>query len=323
MSRPTTLILTAIAFTVTIAPVTAADSGSPADAALPAYATVNGLNGTLTAIGSDTLDILMTGWKDRFSTLYSNVNMQGTYKGSNTAPPALVEGTAQLGPMSREMKKEEEDAFVAKFGYKPTKIAVAIDALAIFVHKDNPLTSLTMREADGIFSSTFKAGGSDISDWGKLAQTAAWAGSPISVYTRDSGSGTYVYFKEHVLMKGDFKPSAKQQPGSAGVVQAVASDKFAIGFSGIGYVNSGVKVLTLDNGKGPVAGTLDNCLNRSYPLARLLYVYVNKAPGKPLDPLAKEYLTFALSKEGQTVVGGNGYYPLSATLAAIQRKLLD
>ena len=283
------------------------------DPKIPAYTNVEGVSGNLTSIGSDTLNNLMTFWTEGFQSIYPNINPMVEAKGSTTAPPALIEGTAQLGPMSREMKKDEIDAFEKKFGYKPTQVKVCIDALAVFVHKDNPITGLTMVQVDGLFSSTFKQGGKDITSWGSLGLTGAWASKPVSLYGRNSASGTYGYFKEVALKKGDYKTSVKEQVGSAGVAGGVGSDLASVGYSGHGYLTVGVKALPL--GETPdklVEGSYANCLNGTYPLSRFLYVYVNKAPGQPLEKLTLEFLKFVLSKEGQDIVVKDGYYPLPA-----------
>lgn len=286
------------------------------DAAMPAYVNVEGVSGNINSIGSDTLNNLMTYWAEGFVTIYPNVVPQIEGKGSTTAPPALIEGTAQLGPMSREMKKDEIDAFEIKYGYKPTQVKVAIDALAVFVNKDNPITGLTLAQVDGIFSSTFKMGGKDLTTWGDLGLTGAWASRPISLYGRNSASGTYGYFKEVALKKGDYKSSVKEQPGSSGVVQGVTTDLGAVGYSGHGYLTAGVKAVPV----GPTAdklvdGSYENCLNNTYPYTRFLFVYVNKAPGKPLDTLTLEFLKFVLSKEGQEVVVKDHFYPLTPAMS--------
>jgi phosphate transport system substrate-binding protein len=285
------------------------------DEALPVYQTASGVSGNLNSIGSDTLNNLMTFWAEGFQTMYPNVNIQIEGKGSSTAPPSLIAGTAQLGPMSRQMKPTELDEFEKKFGYKPTEIKVAIDALAVFVHKDNPIKGLTLQQVDSIFSSTFKRGGKSISDWGDVAP--AWKGKAISIFGRNSASGTYGFFKEHTLSKGDFKATVKEQPGSSGVVQGVSTDLYSVGYSGIGYLTSGVRAVPL----GEKADTLyeanyDNCLNGKYPLARFLYVYVNKKPGVPLDTLTLELIKFVVSKAGQETVVKDGYFPLPAAIAA-------
>jgi phosphate transport system substrate-binding protein len=281
------------------------------DAAIPAYQKTSGVTGNLNSIGSDTLNYLMTLWAEGFKAAYPNVNVQIEGKGSSTAPPALIEGTAQLGPMSREMKAAEIDAFEKKFGYKPTAFKVAIDSLAVFVHKDNPIKGLSMQQVDGIFSGTLKRGGKSAEKWGDLGLTGEWATKPLSLYGRNSASGTYGYFKEHALDKGDFKTGVKEQPGSSAVVQGVASDLGGVGYSGIGYKTASVKAVPLsDKGDKFVEPSYENCLSGDYPMARFLVIYVNKKPGAPLDKLTSEFLKFVQSKEGQEVVIKDGYFPL-------------
>jgi phosphate transport system substrate-binding protein len=284
------------------------------DASIPAYKRVSGISGNLNSIGSDTLNNLMTYWAEGYRKSYPNVNIQMEGKGSSTAPPALIEGTAQLGPMSREMKGAEVDRFEAKYGYKPTRIRVALDGIAVYVNKDNPIQKLTFKQLDAVFSSTRKRGGKDIRTWGDLGLTGAWASKPISLFGRNSASGTYGYFKEHALENGDYKNSVKEQPGSSSVVQGVAEDRYAIGYSGVGYTTSGVKTVPLSaKDDGPSFGeSYENVLAGKYPLSRYLNVYVNKAPGRPLDPLVKEFLLFVLSKDGQEIVVKDGFFPLTA-----------
>jgi phosphate transport system substrate-binding protein len=289
------------------------------DPKLTTYKKVSGVSGNLNSIGSDTLNNLMTYWVEGFNKQYPNVKIQVEGKGSTTAPPALIESTSQLGPMSREMKNEEMDKFEKKFGYKPTKVAVAIDSLAVFVNKGNPIKSLSMQQVDAIFSKTRKGGAAkDLKAWGELGLTGEAANRPLSLYGRNSASGTYGYFKEHALFKGDFKDTVKEQPGSSSVVQSVGSDRYAIGYSGIGYLTSGVRAVPLSdekkNGGAPFEATYENALSGKYPMARFLYVYINKDPKKPLDPLTREFLKFALSKEGQEVVVKDGFLPLTAKM---------
>lgn len=286
------------------------------DAAIKPYAPVSGVSGTLNSIGSDTLNNLMTLWAEGFKKQYPNVNIQIEGKGSATAPPALIEGTAQLGPMSRAMKQDELDKFEKKFGYKPTEIKVSIDALAVFAHKDNPVKGLTLQQVDSIFSSTFKAGGKNIAVWSD-AGVSAWSGKAISLYGRNSASGTYGFFKEHALSKGDFKPTVKEQPGSSAVVQGIAADQLGIGYSGIGYATPGVKAIPLAAKAGaPFApATYENCLNGKYPMARFLSIYVNKKPNAPMDKLTSEFLKFVVSKEGQEIVVKDGYFPITPAIA--------
>jgi len=283
------------------------------DPNLPAYSPTSGVSGSINSVGSDTLNNLMTLWAEGFKAKYPNVKIQIEGKGSSTAPPALIEGVSQFGPMSRQMKATELDAFEKKYGYKPTEIKVAVDALAVYVHKDNPIEGLTLQQLDGIFSSTYKRGGKNATKWGQLGLTGEWANRPISLYGRNSASGTYGYFKEVALNKGDYKASVKEQPGSSSVVQGVASDLGGIGYSGIGYKTSGVKAVPIGTAAGKYAVPSDeNALNGSYPIARFLYIYVNRAPGKPMDKLISEFLKFVLSKDGQQIVIKDGFFPLPA-----------
>lgn len=290
------------------------------DSSIQDYKPTSGVSGNLNSIGSDTLNNLMTFWAEDFKAVYPNVNIGIEGKGSSTAPPAMIEGTAQLGPMSRAMKADELDAFEAKYGYKPTEIRVAIDALAVFVHKDNPLAGLTLQEVDSIFSSTLKRGGQPIETWGQFGLSESWANKPISMYGRNSASGTYGFFKEIALEKGDLKTSVKEQPGSSAVVQGIASDLAGIGYSGIGYLTSGVKALAIAGKDGQMYdANFENSLSGKYPLARFLYVYVNKKPGEKLDKLTEEFLKNVLSKKGQEIVVKDGYFPLPASV--IQKEL--
>lgn len=286
------------------------------DKDLPAYKKSTGVSGNLKTVGSDTLNNLMALWSEGFKGLYPNVNISIEGKGSSTAPPALIEGTAQFGPMSREMKQKEIEAFEKKYGYKPSVARVAVDSLAVFVHKDNPIKCLTLQQVDGIFSKTHKGGGKDIKTWGDLGLTGDWADKPISLYGRNSASGTYGYFKEVALFHGDYKDSVKEQPGSSAVVQGVASDKYGIGYSGVGYKTPDVKTVPLGKKAGECKdATAENAYAGTYPLARFLYIYFNKNPKEAMSPLMGEFIKYVYTKEGQLVVIKDGFYPVSKALA--------
>ena len=288
------------------------------DPALPMYKPTSGVSGNISSIGSDSLNNLMTLWAEGFSKFYPNAKIQIEGKGSSTAPPALIAGTAQLGPMSRAMKGTEIDQFEKKYGYKPTQIRTSVDALGVFVNKDNPIKCLTMAQVDAIFSKSRRHGGKeDITTWGQLGLTGEWAAKPVSLYGRNSASGTYGFFKEHTLKNGDFKDSVKEQPGSASVVQGVTVDRFAIGYSGIGYATAGVRAVPMAEKEGDKCyeADQDNAYAGSYPLSRFLYVYLNRAPGKPLEPLTREFIKLVLSKEGQEVVIKDGYFPIPSSIS--------
>ena len=282
------------------------------DPELSAYGKQRGISGNLSSVGSDTLNNLMTLWSEKFKQFYPNINIQVEGKGSSTAPPALISATAQLGPMSRAMKQKELDAFESKFGYKPTPVRVAVDALAVFVNKDNPVKGLNLKQVDSLFSKSRRRGHKEVETWGDLGVTGNWASRPISTYGRNSASGTYGFFKKLVMKKGDYKDEVKEQPGSASVVQSVSVDPFSAGYSGIGYKTASVRALPLsETGTNFVEPSAQNALTGEYPLARFLYIYVNKAPGKPLDPMTQEFVKMILSKEGQQVVVKGGYFPIA------------
>lgn len=289
------------------------------DPKLPVYQKASGVAGNFTSVGSDTLNNLMTLWAEEYKRAYPNVNIQIQGAGSSTAPPALTEGTSNFGPMSRPMNAKEIEAFEKKHGYKPTAVPVAIDALAVYVNKDNPIKGLTMAQVDAIFSPTRKCGHpSDITKWGEVGMSGEWASRPIALYGRNSVSGTYGYFKEHALCKGDFKKNVAEQPGSASVVQSVTGQLNAIGYSGIGYKTSGVRAVPLAKKEGSpfIEADPKDALNGTYPLARVLYVYVNKKPNQPLPPLEREFFKMVLSRQGQTVVVKDGFVPMPAKMAA-------
>ena len=296
-----------------------AEPAAAADSAIKPYQKAEGeVSGSLKCVGSDTMNNLVAHWAEGFKKFYPSVQEGIEGKGSASAPPALIEGTATFGPMSRDWKPSEIDAFKAKHGYAPTVVPAAIDMLAVFVHKDNPLKSLSLQEVDAIFSKNRNGGSkNDIRTWGDLGLEGEWKDKPISLYGRNATSGTYGYFKENALFKGDFKPTVKEQPGSSAVVQAVASDKFAIGYSGIGYKTADVRVVPLapKSGAAAIVPEPQFAYSGEYPLSRFLYLSVNHKPGSSLDPLRREFLRYVLSSNGQSDVKKDGYLPVTAPIA--------
>lgn len=296
-----------------------ARSAEPAAAELALYVKSPGeVAGSLKCVGSDTMNNLVALWAEGFKKFYPSVREGIEGKGSASAPPALAEGTCSFGPMSRDWKPSEIDAFKAKHGYAPTVVPVAIDMLAVFVHKDNPLAALSLQQVDAIFSKNRTGGArADIRTWGDLGLEGEWKDRPISLYGRNATSGTYGYFKEYALFKGDFKPTVKEQPGSSAVVQAVASDRFGIGYSGIGYMTANVRAVPLaaEPAADPVVPTAEAAYSGEYPLARFLYLSVNRRPGTELDPLRREFLRYVLSSSGQADVKKDGYLPVTAAVA--------
>jgi len=299
--------------------ITQAQGQVKVDPALPEYTPVEGISGTIKSVGSDTLNNLMTLWAEGFRAMYPNVQIEIEGKGSSTAPPALIAGTATFGPMSRAMKKQEIDDFEKKYGYQPVALKTSIDMLAVYVNKDNPIDGMTLAEVDAVFSKSRKLGHrEEITTWGQLGLEGDWANLPISLYGRNAASGTYGYFKEHVLGKGDYKDSVKEQPGSSAVVQGVASDKGGIGYSGIGYKTADVKAVALAREAGDefVAAVPENAYTGDYPLARYLLIYVNAKPNTELDPLQREFIRYVFSRQGQEDVIKDGYFPVTQEIAA-------
>jgi len=311
------MMLAAVAVTVAVIPAIGAGTKSLVDENLPVYKPVSGVSGNLKSEGSDTMNNLMTLWAEGFKRIYSSVNPEIVGKGSSTAPAALIAGTSTFGPMSRKMKPSEMDKFVKRFGYKATQLATSIDMLAVYVHKDNPIKGLSLKQIDAVFSKSRKGGFSkDIRTWGDLGLTGKWKDRPITLYGRNSASGTYGYFKKHALFKGDYKDSVKEQPGSSSVVTSVANDLGGIGYSGIGYKTADVAAVALSReGADYTPATPKNAYSGDYPLSRFLWLTVNYKPNSTLDPLRAEFIRYIYTQVGQKVVVKDGYFPVSAALA--------
>lgn len=282
------------------------------------------LSGNLSSVGSDTLANLMSLWADDFNHHYPGVNLQIQAAGSSTAPAALAAGATQLGPMSRPMKAAEITAFTQRYGYPPLAVPVAVDALVVFVHRDNPLNKITLSQLDAVFSQNRLCGASHpIQRFGELGLKGPWAARALQRYSRNSASGTYGFFKQRVLCDGDFTNNINELPGSASVVQAVAGSLNGMGYASIGFRNSGVKPLLLSaDGQDYVMPTAENVKDGSYPLSRYLYIYINKVPGQPLEPLTAAFLERVLSPEGQKRVTHDGYLPLPPDVLNQTRKEL-
>ncbi|MGF6190150.1 PstS family phosphate ABC transporter substrate-binding protein [Serratia sp. 2723] len=282
------------------------------------------LSGNLSSVGSDTLANLMALWGQDFSRHYPNVNLQLQAAGSSTAPTALAAGAAQLGPMSRPMKAAEVSAFEHRYGYAPLAVPVAVDALVVLVHQDNPLRGLNLQQLDQIFSATRRCGeNTPINRWGEMGLQGGWQQRALQRFGRNSASGTYGYFKLRALCGGDFMARVNELPGSASVVQAVAGSLNGIGYASIGFRASGVRLLPLaETGDRYVEPSETNVRNGSYPLARYLYIYINKAPNQPLEPLTAAFLDRVLSVQGQDLVNLDGYLPLPPATLRKTRTLL-
>lgn len=302
-----------VAVSLASAAVFSSVSVAEVDPNLPAYERVGGISGNLSSIGSDTLNNLMTLWAEEFNKFYPNVNVQIQGAGSSTAPPAITEGTANLAPMSRAMRDSEIQTFEQRYGYAPYALPVAVDMVAVYVNKDNPIEGMTIPQVDAVFSATRRCGNSeDITRWGQLGLTGAWSNRDFAIYSRNAVSGTYGFFKDSALCGGDYKSSINEQPGSSSVVQGVTESINGIGYSGIGYRTSGVRVVPLaaEEGGEYFEANAENAASGDYPLARYLYVYINKNPNEELDPLTREFVRMVYTQEGQGVVHRDGFVPL-------------
>jgi phosphate transport system substrate-binding protein len=299
-------------------------SQSAVDPKLPSYKPVPGLSGQIKSVGSDSMNSLMLLWTEKFKEYYKGVRTEVEGQGSSKAMPALIEGAASFGPMSRDAKPNEIADFEKKYGYKPVLLPTSIDLLAVYVHRDNPLESVSIDQLDSVFSTTRKLGGEPIERWGQLGLSGDYANETIALYGRNAASGTYGFFKEKAMGNGDFRDQVNEQPGSTAVIQSVGENRFAMGYSGIGYRTSAVRALKLSMKKGEPAlePSEENAYSGKYPLARYLLLAVNHKPTSKLEPLRREFIKFVFSKEGQQLAAKDGYYPIDAKTAQRALKMV-
>lgn len=276
------------------------------------------------SIGSDTMGDLMRRWAEGLRVYAPNLSLAIESRGSATGPPALIQGESELAPMSRKMTSLEVAAFEKRYGYKPIFVRMALDALAVYVHKDNPIQGLTLRQVDGIFSSTQRCGGHALERWGDLV-FGRLEHTLISVVGRNKISGTYDYFRDSALCGGEFRTGYVELDGSVAVVDAVGSSIGAIGFAGIGFRTAAVRALPLAKWENDpyvayyneqhrddpdLAKRYEPVTSGRYPLARFLYLYFNKPPGKPLQEALEKVVQYVLSNRGQQDVADSGFIPL-------------
>jgi len=291
--------------------------------ALPSYELVAGLSGKITSIGESTTTNLVARVAAAFRRMYPDVTLQVTASPISVGPAALLEGRADLVPMSRPLAPEEVQSFTKKYGYPPTEIKVAADALAIYVEKGNPVPGLTLGQLDGIFSRTQSRGGSSIETWGQAGLTAEWADRRITLYGYGPDDGAHQIFQQQVLDGGAFRLSLRVEGGGSSIVQGVASDPGAIGFASVFFACKRVRVVQIAGADGrSYAPTEENVRSHKYPLSRFLYIYVNKPPRQPLGGPASEFLLFLLSREGQQIVADGGNIPLDVATVEQGRRTL-
>jgi phosphate transport system substrate-binding protein len=257
--------------------------------------------GNITVKGSDTLVILAQKWAEVYMGKHSETKIQVTGGGSGTGFAALQNKTTDLADASRKIKPKEIEACLKAFGKRPTEYKVALDGLSVYVNEANRLTELDLEQVEKIFTGKIK-------NWKEVGGPDA----PITLYSRENSSGTYEFFKEHVLKGADFAATAQTLQGTAQIIQNVAKEKNSIGYGGAAY-GAGVKHLKIkkDSGLPAIEPTEKNVVNATYPIWRYLYIYVNPALDKGE---ISAYLNWIRSDEGQKVVKDVGYYPLPANL---------
>jgi phosphate transport system substrate-binding protein len=268
--------------------------------------------------------MLVLRWGDAFRAMHPGVSIQVQAPGSASAPVALLEGAADIGAMSRPMTDAESTRFRERFGYAPTAIAVAHDAIAVFVHPDNPLTTITRRQLDAIYSSTRRCGAdAAIGRWDAI-EPAFGGDTGILATGRNSASGTSEFFRERALCGGEYRAGVVGWPGHGTTVATVAQNRNAIGYAGVGYLSGLVKPLAYapDDSAPAVSPVMANVMNGDYALSRPLYLYVNRPPDREPAPLPAAFLAYVLSDEAQAEVAEDGFLPLALDERATQTRLL-
>ena len=302
--------------------------GIEVDAALPDYEQSEALRQRLRSAGSDTMDLLMQSWVRAFKRWHKDVTLRHEGRGSGTAPRALAEGFAHFGPMSRALNDNERQEFRAEHGYEPTQLIVATDALAVYVHRENPVArrGMTLAELEAVFAQTRSRGHPvSIDSWGGLGLEGEWKTAPIDLLGRNPASGSYGFFQEKALGRGTYKATMLEVVGSAELIDRIARDRIGVGFSGIGYIRDDIAVVPLARERldEAVTPTPSSARDGTYPLARPLYLTIDMPLGAGPTPLQREFLRFVLSKQGQQLVIEAGFYPLSAGAAAIELSKLE
>jgi phosphate transport system substrate-binding protein len=295
-------------------------------AGLPPYEPVAELQGKLLSVGSDTLGRLMTRWAEAFTRHHPRVGVEIHAAGSSTAPVALAQGAANLGPMSRPMDASERLAFENRRGHGPTAVRVALDGVALVVHGDNPVEGLTLPEVDAIFSVTRYCGRSrPVERWRELGVAGELGDRRPRAFGRTASSGTRGYFRERALCGGDYAPTVNERPGNGSVLQAVAASTSAIGYSSLAFRSARVRQVPVatERGRPYVLPLPESVARGEYPLSRTLYVYFDKPPGGLPAAVVREFLLFALSREGQRIVERTGLVPLPSEVVERERATVD
>jgi len=295
------------------------------DAGIPAHVRAEPLTGTIESIGADSLADVWDEWQQGFKALHPQVQFRVIQTLSKTGFEALMAGTTPLIHMAREMTLPEFQAFEKQYGYPPTKILICFDAFIVFVNGTNPIREISMEQLDAVLSTTRNgAYPTNIETWGDLGGRGEWLKRPIHVYFRAEGTASHAVVKEMVLQKGTFKPTIISKPDYPSIADTVMTDAggLALGTLATWYTRNRTLAVIPFHGKEAVMPLQPEVTSGRYPMSKAYFLYLNKTPGKPLAPLLLEFLSYALSRDGQQAVAQSSLYPLPAEIAAMNRKRL-
>jgi phosphate transport system substrate-binding protein len=316
---------------------TTAEPSQPAirpvvDSSIANYLPKPGVSGAIVIAGSDTMQPIIVKAAAAFRLFQSGIKIAVQGGGSDAALRQFIQdqstirrgdanprghqvsGSVDLLASSRPLTSEERQDFKARYGFEPTEIPIALDAIAIYVNHQNPLLSLTLEQVDALFSDSRKRGASeDITTWGQLGLQGDWKHQPVRLYGRDKRSGTRTLFIHTALLDGTLKPHVKEEPGPAMEILDISRDQLGIGYAGIGFQASTVRILPIAprTGDTPIVPSAETAADGSYPMTRSLYLYAKRTAKGDLEPAVAEFLHFMNSREGQDMIARAGVYPLS------------
>lgn len=288
------------------------------DPQLPAYHPIDKLEGKIVLVGSDTMSQVAAMWKDRFKQFYPEVEISIVVKGATNAVPAVMDGEATIGMLSREATPEEIAAFTAKKGYAPKLLVPSLERIAVYVNECNPIESLSLAQLDAIFSKSLKRGESqEITTWGQVGVVGNEASKLISLRGRSATTGSQAFFQSVVLQGGEFRAEMTEEKDNFTLVKAIAADPNAIGFSGEMYQISGIKAVPISWKTGEEAYSIDSLAdeNGTYPIVRPLQFVIDHAPDTEFPAMEREFLRYVFSHMGQEDVVKAGFHPISASPA--------
>lgn len=290
------------------------------DPNLPVYRPVSSLKGDLKLVGSNTMSHVASVWADSFRQFYPEVKITIDINGSREAVSSVKNGTAHMGLLSRGISPSEVADFQQGFGHEPKVLTPCLERIAIYVHKDNPIRGLTLKQVDAIFSSSCKRGETaPIRTWGQLGFPGDWKNQPVIAIGRSTDTGSQLFFQEAVLLGGEFRADLQDQPDNLGLTRAISSDPRGVGFAGISYDTPEIRAVPLGvQAEGPfVAVDSAEADAGQYPLVRPLQLVVKHDPAKPLPAIEQEFLKYVFSRLGQEDVIKAGFQTIPSAPAHI------